>query len=516
MPHRWFLLISLCLLAPYPVPAQWTPAAPVFPGANNETHPAFVRRLRFPWGGSASTERLVFTQSTVQGSRIILAHTKSGLISWDDSLEDITGDSVLNDFATAATAAYGWGHDSTLMVLWEAGRDSGTIWYRYFADTAWREPARLTNGNALERRPFITPMDSGYAAVWESEGRIAFATYRNEAWTNAEFASPAGDTSNRNPQVLVIQNYQGDRFPIVMWEQTKADGITRAVVYSMRTRAGWMPLDTIGWSGDNLRPRFSPTAGSFNGPFELSYESDRSGKWDIYTSVAYSSDSNGVTWSTRNYPETGNLNLASDNRDATVYFWPIITSQYESPAFYPDIAGVWVAGDGAGDSIALATYSLLQFETVAQESDNRNPVLSSGVWLNGSLRLYALWENNATGSWKLVESHIDLNMGAVEDEPGVARGFKLQQNYPNPFNPTTTIQFSISVGTYCNTSIQLFDILGREVATLVNEVKQPGRYTVTWDASKLASGMYLVRMTAVPVGRQAGKFTATRKILLLR
>jgi ligand-binding sensor domain-containing protein len=85
--------------------------------------------------------------------------------------------------------------------------------------------------------------------------------------------------------------------------------------------------------------------------------------------------------------------------------------------------------------------------------------------------------------------------------------FALNQNYPNPFNPTTTITFS--VGTHSYVSLQVYDMLGREVATLINQEKLAGRYQVTFDASKLSSGVYFYRL-------KAGSYIQTQKMLLLR
>jgi hypothetical protein len=90
--------------------------------------------------------------------------------------------------------------------------------------------------------------------------------------------------------------------------------------------------------------------------------------------------------------------------------------------------------------------------------------------------------------------------------------FSLSQNYPNPFNPTTRIQFTIVNRQL--TIVKVYDVLGREVATLVNEVKQPGTYTVEFsgkggDGSNLASGVYFYRL-------QAGSFVETKKLLLLK
>jgi hypothetical protein len=90
---------------------------------------------------------------------------------------------------------------------------------------------------------------------------------------------------------------------------------------------------------------------------------------------------------------------------------------------------------------------------------------------------------------------------------GVPANFGLEQNYPNPFNPSTRIEFSI-VGTQF-TILRVYDILGREVATLVNESLRPGHYTRTFDGTGLASGIYVYRL-------QAGSFVETRKAILLR
>jgi len=85
--------------------------------------------------------------------------------------------------------------------------------------------------------------------------------------------------------------------------------------------------------------------------------------------------------------------------------------------------------------------------------------------------------------------------------------FSLQQNYPNPFNPTTTINYSVPKTSMV--TIRVFDVLGREVATLVNENKPVGNYSVQFNANKLTSGVYFYKM-------EAGSFTQTKKIVLLK
>jgi hypothetical protein len=104
---------------------------------------------------------------------------------------------------------------------------------------------------------------------------------------------------------------------------------------------------------------------------------------------------------------------------------------------------------------------------------------------------------------------IDLTpVTAVEEQNEIApASFTLSQNYPNPFNPVTSMQFS--VGSSQLVSLKVYDVLGKEVATLVNEKKPAGVYRVSFDATGLASGVYLVRMSA-------GEFTQTRRLLLVR
>ncbi|NUM61135.1 MAG: T9SS type A sorting domain-containing protein, partial [Ignavibacteriaceae bacterium] len=88
------------------------------------------------------------------------------------------------------------------------------------------------------------------------------------------------------------------------------------------------------------------------------------------------------------------------------------------------------------------------------------------------------------------------------------------QNYPNPFNPTTKIKFTIpaslnpsKVGTLVQ--LKVFDILGKEIALLINEEKQSGTYEIEFDGSSLSSGVYLYRLTA-------GNFNETKKFVLLK
>ncbi len=94
---------------------------------------------------------------------------------------------------------------------------------------------------------------------------------------------------------------------------------------------------------------------------------------------------------------------------------------------------------------------------------------------------------------------------------GRANSFALQQNYPNPFNPTTKIKYSIPMGSFV--SLKVYDLLGREIMTLVNERKQKGIYLVEFDGTNLASGMYIY---IIRVMDNNGSFVRSYKMNLIK
>ena len=128
------------------------------------------------------------------------------------------------------------------------------------------------------------------------------------------------------------------------------------------------------------------------------------------------------------------------------------------------------------------------------------------------------WYRNCTITSDGGDLHVQLlspPVVSVRQATLLPKEFSLAQNYPNPFNPTTTIKFQIprqTDGGQANSSfviLKVFDLLGRGVATLVNEEMKPGSYERTFNGSGLASGVYLYRL-------QAAGFVQTKKLILLR
>lgn len=158
------------------------------------------------------------------------------------------------------------------------------------------------------------------------------------------------------------------------------------------------------------------------------------------------------------------------------------------------------------DNIYLAACTLTEMAVCKVNSNGSSAwtVTMPGSYANDIVLgsdndVYVVGGNTARINQKIVTT--------VDEDAKAPEGYSLGQNYPNPFNPTTTISFSIPTSAF--TTLNVYDILGNEVATLINEEKPAGNYEVNFDASGLASGMYLYRL-------QISTFIETKKMILFR
>ncbi len=175
----------------------------------------------------------------------------------------------------------------------------------------------------------------------------------------------------------------------------------------------------------------------------------------------------------------------------------------------PDSGGVPIVGDGGVTELqTIGTIDARGYQNL--EMDWTVPLSLSGI-----TRIYGVIDPDDS----LAEIHEDNNKGftemtvlgssgvAEDHAGGIPTRFVLFQNYPNPFNPKTVISFQLPV--VSDVKLIVYDILGREVAVLVNDRKAPGAHTVWFDGSRLATGVYFYRL-------DAGGFSQTRKLVLLK
>jgi len=165
-------------------------------------------------------------------------------------------------------------------------------------------------------------------------------------------------------------------------------------------------------------------------------------------------------------------------------FWDTMSSGQGTSA-----AGI---GKSTADMKSYLTYTGWSFKGISSDS----------IWNIGHSRNngypYLNWQYPSDGTPTIVSTTLQ------ELTP---RELSLKQNFPNPFNPSTSISFSLPSRTFV--SLKVFDLIGREVATIVSEELQAGSYSRTWNAANIPSGIYFYRL-------QAGSFTQTKKLVLLK
>jgi hypothetical protein len=110
-------------------------------------------------------------------------------------------------------------------------------------------------------------------------------------------------------------------------------------------------------------------------------------------------------------------------------------------------------------------------------------------------------------SYSAIQNFTPVAVTAVNEKQIVPTQYSLSQNYPNPFNPSTVIKYQLKADS--KVSLTIYNILGQEVANLVNEEQKAGTYSVNFNASRLSSGVYFYKL-------QAGSFTSTKKMMLLK
>jgi hypothetical protein len=138
---------------------------------------------------------------------------------------------------------------------------------------------------------------------------------------------------------------------------------------------------------------------------------------------------------------------------------------------------------------------------------------AAGNGTTTEIQHYTFTDNNvSTGKYSYRLKQIDLDgtfeySKTIDVEVTTPLEFSLAQNFPNPFNPSTSIKYAISNKQFVQ--LKIFDVLGKEVATLVNEEKSAGSYEVNFNASQLSSGIYFYKL-------QSGSFVQTRKMILLK
>jgi hypothetical protein len=182
---------------------------------------------------------------------------------------------------------------------------------------------------------------------------------------------------------------------------------------------------------------------------------------------------------------------------------PLAGYNFEAKISWQDLAHKGNSGVTRNDNVFVPVVGMripfdIELSTCTPAATQRDGQLDYSSIANGnSYGNVTLWSNSWLGdSWT-----------GVSDNKQIPASYKLAQNYPNPFNPTTTIQYSLMKPGLV--TLTIFDVLGRKVATLVNQTESAGLHSVNFDASRFSSGVYFYRI-------DAGSFTNVKKMMLLK
>jgi hypothetical protein len=190
---------------------------------------------------------------------------------------------------------------------------------------------------------------------------------------------------------------------------------------------------------------------------------------------------------------------------------PVELYSFTASVIQNDVTLDWVTATETNNKGFEIQRSLISDEKKNSEWQSIGFVNGNGT--TTEYQSYSFTDKNlANGRYKYRLKQIDLDgtfnfsreIEVIVNTPNI---FSLEQNYPNPFNPTTSIQYAINSRQLVQ--LKVYDVLGNEVVTLVNEQKEPGYYEVEFNATQFSSGVYFYRL-------QAGDFVQTKKMILMR
>ncbi len=428
------------------------------------------------------------------------------------------------------------------------------------------EPTPLTHTTSSSARQVVVEIEDCNAERPDSAGvasaKVLFSLNHGSTWDSVSMSLIGGNSWRGNLPGLTgtatmtykITAYDLTGNRTVTSERSYRTFPLQNQYYSLDTNAtyNWQSINTL---GEKLTDWFdrSPFAST------LPQDNGTAGPIDIGFAFPFFGDTVRYAWVGVN----GALTLSVDESD-TIDVYPDILHCNEGTATLPSNCNpqnyvapfvydftVWPAlPDGQGHGAVfyqneptkfivewykVGNYndigdSLTTFEIILDKTDSSITFQYQNMGIDGiEYNAFAGLQKDNTSKWfatHILGSPAELKprnnkaykftpvapLGVNDEHLTLPVATTLMQNYPNPFNPTTDIHYTISdVGTRRTvyTRLKIYNVLGNEVATLVNEVKSLGEYTAHWDASSFPSGVYYYRL-------QAGNYVQTRKMLLTK
>ncbi|MDP2209014.1 MAG: T9SS type A sorting domain-containing protein [Bacteroidota bacterium] len=397
------------------------------------------------------------------------------------------------------------------VIVWQDERNgnSDTYYQRYnFKGIAQGANTNANDdaGTAGQLHPSVAMDGSGdFVIVWEDYRNGNYDIYYQRYDSSGAamgINTKVNDDVGTASQISPFVSMSGSGNFNVVWLDFRNGGH----IYLQRYDSTGLPQGTNLKVDDDIRAdRWDPSISmDGNGNTVIVWIDRRNGHPDIYLQRY---DSTGVAQgvNTKVNDDEGwvgqyNPSIAMDGSGNFVIVW----IDYRYGFNNPDVIGQRYYANGTtwGTNYRVVADGPNQYEGVPVVAANAFQIVFS--WMdNRRSKGYDIFAKIVGWDWEGVTS--------VLSEKNIPTDVALLQNYPNPFNPSTKIKFAIPEGveTRHGVSLRVYDVLGREVAVLVDEYKEAGYYEVSFDASQFTSGVYFYRL-------QSGNFNSVKKMLLLR
>lgn len=415
---------------------------------------------------------------------IYYKRSSDGGTSWDTDTR-LTNNSGVSNYPAIAVSG------SVVHVVWYDNRDGNTeIYYKRSSDGGanWGADQRLTNDAAISYYPSVAVSGSVVHIVWHDQRDGNSEAYYKRSPDGG--LTWGGDTrlSNSTGQSIYPSVTVSGSDVHAVWEDQR-DGNSE-IYYKRSTDGGinWGPETRLtNFAGDSRFTSLSVSGLSVH----VVWRESRDGNWEIYYKR---STDGGTNWGadtrlTNNSANSQFPSIAASGPAVHIVWWDARIGNEE--IYYKRSTD---GGTSWGTDTRLSTSSA--------ESQYASVTVSGTA-------VHVVWNDDRDGNWEIYykRDQTGNTVGITTISNVIPDGFSLSQNYPNPFNPSTKIEFDIPNSSFIKLAV--YDMLGREVSSLVNENLQPGTYEYDFDASGLNSGVYFYKISTEG-------FSEVKKMILLK
>lgn len=446
-----------------------------------DKNPIFAKNYYAPNWNLFNHEFLAFERHTGSNSQICVI--KMGVSSPVGQVTQVTNTASLkrNPAIGYNFISFNWFdlHITHALLIWEDNKNGRWDLYASSFDSAagWSTPYPFDSTQYDKSGVKIIGLDSTiFHVVYEKNNDIIYRKFNSRTRTitdevNLTLTDPAVCGS---PTIISSSRYT--ELFVVSYEKTKND-TKKAVYFRKRNNAGvWGTPDTAAYIGNNHNLDFGTSNWA---SASIIFESDRNGKYKLYATE--------FTLTGGLYQEMLNLyapQFPFYNYQSFVSFeFPIITdvTVYQAAAY--------LRKSNVTKLVCLKGYAYADSTLLGDSTVSVKPSINRGISSGYNAVIWVAYTKDSLSFSNVYAKRILVIISKVKNlGTGVPGKYTLYQNYPNPFNPSTVIKFDVPKAGAVRLTV--FDALGREVATLVNEHLSAGTYETTFDASGFASGVY--------------------------